>query len=142
MGEEPIKLPDTTLEEFYRLLEEGKLMASKCRRCGKKTFPPRPVCPECYSADLEWVELPKQGRIVTYTIIHVAPPMLQKLAPYAVAVVKLDDGTPIIGMVKGIAEPGQIDVDTRVEVSSEKPEETPDWPERPRIVLKPIREQA
>ena len=140
MSEEPVKLPDTTLDRFYQLLEEGKLMASRCKSCGKKAFPPRPVCPECYSTDLEWVELPKQGRIVTYTIIHVAPPMLQKLAPYAVAVVRLDDGTLIIGMIKGVSEPGQVDVGTRVEVTSEKPEEMPEWPKRPRILLKPVEE--
>lgn len=56
-----------------RLLEgwrEGKLFVQHCRDCGRRVFYPRPMCPGCWSPDLEWVEVPGEGRVVSFTRIH------------------------------------------------------------------------
>lgn len=50
------------IHEFYENLREGKFTTTKCKQCGRVAYPPRVICPECYSDELEWIELPKKGR--------------------------------------------------------------------------------
>ena len=45
-----------TIEQFYRFVNEGKLMGAKCKKCGKIMLPPRPICIQCYSENLEWIK--------------------------------------------------------------------------------------
>lgn len=52
---------------FYDHLREGKFTTTKCKNCGYVAWPPRVLCPECYSEDLEWIELPKQGKVLTFS---------------------------------------------------------------------------
>jgi len=128
--EYPIKLPETTIENFYRKLENGELAAAKCSKCGLTIFPPRPLCPSCYSESLEWVELEREGEVVTYTIIHVAPPDFKP--PYIVAVVKLKNNIKIIGILKEDISEVKIGLKVKVEVEGGRGE---GWPLRPRIIF-------
>lgn len=50
---------------FYDNLKEGKFTTTKCTQCGHIAYPPRTICPECYSEELEWIELPKRGKVLT-----------------------------------------------------------------------------
>jgi len=50
--------------KFYENLREGKFTTTKCKKCGRVSYPPRVICPECYSDELEWIELPKRGKVV------------------------------------------------------------------------------
>lgn len=50
---------------FYDNLKEGKFTTTKCKQCNYIAFPPRVICPECYSDELEWIELPKRGKVIT-----------------------------------------------------------------------------
>lgn len=93
-----------TIEQFYKFLEQQKLMAGKCLKCGKIHLPPRPLCDSCYGQDFEWVEISGKGKLLTYTVIHVAPPQFQALAPYVVGIVQLENGLKIPGMVSGVPQ--------------------------------------
>ena len=121
--------PFFTIESFYNLVKEGKLMAAKCNRCGTLLLPPRPVCTNCLSEDFEWVELKGKGKLLTYTVIHVAPPQFQSMTPYAVGIVKLEDGPNLPGMIKDI-EPEKIKVGMNLKVDFDKsvPSQWPMWP--------------
>ncbi|MEM1545376.1 MAG: Zn-ribbon domain-containing OB-fold protein [Candidatus Methanomethylicia archaeon] len=130
-----IKLSETTIENFYRKLEEGKLVAAKCSKCGVIVFPPRPICPSCYSESLVWIELEKEGEIITYTIIHVAPPSLKP--PYVVAVVKLKNNIKIIGMLKEDIDKVKVGLKVKIEVESGEVMEG--WPIRPKIVFTAVK---
>lgn len=92
-----------TIEQFCKKLGEGRLLAGRCKRCGKIQFPPRPVCDECYSSDFEWTELNHKGKLLTYTVIHVAPPQFQNMTPYAVGIVEFQHGLKLPGVIKDIA---------------------------------------
>jgi uncharacterized OB-fold protein len=50
--------------KFYENLREGKFTTTKCKKCGRVSYPPRVICPDCYSDELEWIELPKRGRVM------------------------------------------------------------------------------
>ena len=49
--------------KFYENLREGKFTTTKCKKCGQGAYPPRVICPGCYSDELEWIELPKKGKV-------------------------------------------------------------------------------
>ena len=52
---------------FYENLKEKKLTTTRCKQCAHTPFPPRVICPECNSDDLEWVELPSRGKVVQFS---------------------------------------------------------------------------
>jgi len=53
--------------QFYDNLREGRFTTTKCQKCGHIAFPPGVICPKCWSEELEWVDLPKRARVVTFT---------------------------------------------------------------------------
>ncbi|MCK5563360.1 Zn-ribbon domain-containing OB-fold protein [Candidatus Bathyarchaeota archaeon] len=124
-----------TIESFYKLIAEGKLMAAKCRQCGKLFVPPRPMCTDCYSKDLEWTQLKGEGELLTYTIIHVSPKQFESMVPYAVGIVKLTEGPKLPGMICDI-EPDKISVGMKLKVdfNTTLPSK---WPRWPRYYFKP-----
>ena len=118
-----------TIEQFYKFVSERKLMAAKCKKCGTMLLPPRPMCTKCFSSDLEWVELKNKGKLLTYTVIHVSSKQFESLIPYAVGIVKLEDGPKLPGMIQDV-EPEKISVDMDLEVNFDTtiPSEWPTWP--------------
>lgn len=52
---------------FYEHLKQGRFTTTSCRSCGRRAFPPRVICPECLSEDLEWVDLPTRGKVLFFT---------------------------------------------------------------------------
>jgi hypothetical protein len=128
-----------TMEQFYKFVGQGKLMAARCRQCNTLLFPPKPVCTECYSKDLEWIKLEKNGRLLTYTVIYVAPPQFQPETPYAIGIVKLEGGPKIPGRIKGIdLRKIQIGMDLTVNFEESLPS---GWPQWPRYYFRPTRSQ-
>jgi uncharacterized protein len=93
-----------TVEQFYKFLSQGKLMAGKCVKCEKIHLPPRPLCDNCYSKFFEWMQVNGKGKLVTYTVINVAPAQFQALTPYAVGIVEFENGLRIPGMIQGVTQ--------------------------------------
>ncbi len=79
-----------TSKKFTEALKEGKFLGLKCHQCGSYTAPPQKVCSQCHSEDMETVELSRQGKVRTFTVIHVAAEGYQ--APYIVALIELAEG--------------------------------------------------
>lgn len=73
--------------------------AAKCSGCGKVFFPPRTVCNSCRGREFEKTILAQEGKIETYTVIRVAPTGFGDEAPYAVGVIKLDDGVKVTAQI-------------------------------------------
>lgn len=134
MTEEPISF---TIENFYKFVKEGKLRGAKCSKCGKLLVPPKPMCPKCFSKDLKWKELPKQGKLLTYTVIHVSPKKFQPLTPYAVGIIELEEGARLPGIIKNIGlDEIKVGMDLAVDVEKEPISE--EWPQWPRYYFKPV----
>jgi uncharacterized OB-fold protein len=125
-----------TIEQFYKGISQKRLVGGKCRRCGKIHVPPRPLCNNCLSTEFEWVELPKTGKLLTYTIIHVAPSQFQSMAPYAVGIVQLENGVKIPGMIKETPLE-KIKVGMPLKIEFEECLQTQRWPQWPRYYFKP-----
>jgi uncharacterized OB-fold protein len=70
-----------------------RLEAAKCDKCGKVHFPPRPICDACGGWEFETVVLPKEGKLLTWTVIHVPPVNFDLEKPYVIGIVELAGGT-------------------------------------------------
>jgi uncharacterized OB-fold protein len=84
--------PSTRVAAFADHLREGRLMASRCRACGQRAFPPRADCERCLSPEFEWVEISGRARLLTWSRISAAPAGFEAYAPYTLGVVDLDEG--------------------------------------------------
>ncbi len=76
-----------------------RLEAVKCRGCGQVSFPARRVCPQCRGTEWERTALSWKGRVVTSTVVEVAPTEFQMEAPYAVAVIETPEGPRLMAQV-------------------------------------------
>jgi hypothetical protein len=107
-------IKDTKVQEFAEGLEQGKLRATRCSKCGALYYPPRNDCPKCFTDGLQWVELEGTGELVSYTIIYVPPGHFAvefaKGAPFArfdyrpapVGIIQLEGGLRVMGWIVGI----------------------------------------
>jgi scaffold protein (connect acetoacetyl-CoA thiolase and HMG-CoA synthase) len=125
-----------TIEQFYKNLALGKLTAGKCQKCGKIHLPPRPMCSNCFSQEFEWVEVPGKGRLITYTVIHIAPQQFQTIAPYPVGIVELENGLRIPGMMQGVTQE-KLQIGMELIIDYDVCSTIQAWPEWPRYCFKP-----
>lgn len=79
--------------------ERYRLEAGKCKKCGGIQFPDRLICPECGCREFDTVNLSGKGELATFTVIHVAPMGFGDLTPYAIGIVKLDEGIHVMGQI-------------------------------------------
>ena len=93
-----------------------RLEACKFKKSGKTYFPPRSIDPETGDTEQEMVVLPDTGKIVTYTVIRVAPSQWGDMAPYAIAIAELTDGTRVMAQMTDVdVEEVKIGMEVRVE---------------------------
>lgn len=71
------------------------LIGEECPHCKAKIFPPRDVCPECGLEAKTAYQFSGKGKVYSYTTINEAPSGFQDMSPYAIALVKLEEG-PIV----------------------------------------------
>jgi len=88
---------------FWRLQDSKyRLVGTRCSKCGAVFLPPRELCHKCKTREsVEKLVFSGRGEIVSYTIIRSAPEGFEKYIPYAVAIIKLDEGTNISGQIVG-----------------------------------------
>jgi uncharacterized OB-fold protein len=60
---------------FYDHLREGRFTTTKCQDCGYIMYPPQIICPKCWSDKLEWVDLPRRAKVVTFTETQAGAPI-------------------------------------------------------------------
>jgi hypothetical protein len=92
---------------FQQYLSEEKLMGCRCRRCGTGYLPPKPICTNCFSRNLEWVEMPEIGKLAAFTCITVGPPAMTQEGfgrknPYCAGVIELAGGIRVDARIQGV----------------------------------------
>ena len=104
----------TSISSSWRLQRHRyNLIGKKCTNCNTVYFPPRPICYDCRrKGKMEDFQFSGKGEIISFTIIRVAPEGFEAYTPYAVALIKLDEGTTIEGQVVG--EVNKVDIGKRV----------------------------
>lgn len=56
---------------FKELKENGKIVASKCKKCGFTSLPPKAFCIKCFSNNTEYINVGLKGYIYTFTISYI-----------------------------------------------------------------------
>ncbi len=120
-----------TIEQAWKWANQGKIMGGKCRKCGKIHYPPRPLCDSCFSNEFEWIEVSPKGKLLTYTIIHIAPTQFQQMTPYIVGIIQLENDLRIPGMIKETPI-GCLEVGIPLRLVFEPCVQTQQWPRWPR----------
>lgn len=92
---------------YKRFLNDKRLMGSKCKNCGWVSIPPKPICDKCQSDDMELVEMKGKGKLIAYTVIGVAAPIMveegfDRAHPYCSGVVELEEGPKILARIMGV----------------------------------------
>ncbi|HUI86011.1 MAG TPA: Zn-ribbon domain-containing OB-fold protein [Nitrososphaerales archaeon] len=80
-------------DRYYRLI------GSKCTDCGDEFFPPVYRCRGCGSDRIKDKEMPKSGKIMTYTVLHEPLPGFEAQTPLHLAVVELENGARVLSQV-------------------------------------------
>ena len=86
------KLPKTKIERYWSGLENGIILATRCKKCGERYYPPQADCSVCYSDDMEWVEIKGEGIVESFTQQHVIPQGFSFVSkPYTIAIARFGD---------------------------------------------------
>lgn len=87
---------------FWRSVDRRAMELPYCKSCGCFHFYPRPVCPECWSDDLDWRPVGGRGAVWSYTVVrfaHGANEGWKTRVPYVVALVELEEDVRMMGNV-------------------------------------------
>ncbi len=100
---------------FQELRGNKKIMGTKCKKCSRVLVPPRIFCEECFTDNMEWVEVKHTGILRTFATSYFSKDGKRLKDPWMVGIVKLDgaDG----GLVHYIAEanPEELKIDMKME---------------------------
>jgi uncharacterized OB-fold protein len=109
----PIVTEDSAV--FWDAAAQHRLVAQRCGECATLRHPPRPMCPQCGSLDVEMVELSGRGTIYSYALLH-HPQHPAFDYPVVAVLVDLDEGIRIVSNLIEV-DPADVRVDLRVEVA-------------------------
>jgi len=115
-------IPEITpaMQPFWEAARHRELVVQRCRACGTLRFPARIVCSRCLAHDVEWVPVSGRGEVFSVVVMHqAAHPAFAAEAPYAVAVVALEEGARMLSGIVGCA-PHDITIGMPVEVEFEQ----------------------
>lgn len=115
----PLPQPTPETRAFWDATRQHRLSLQRCADCNTTYFPPRTICPAkgCHSTNVDWVDVSGKGTLHSYVINHRPPPGFEEMAPYAIAVVKLDEGPKMMTNIVGIENtPENLVLDMPLEV--------------------------
>jgi len=118
--DKPIPTITADLEPFFDGARRGELVVQQCTGCGLYRFPPRELCSGCLSRESEWVAVSGRGEVFSFNVMHqVYHPGFAGEVPYAVVLVKLEEGPKITTNLVGVA-PRDIRIGMPVRVTFER----------------------
>jgi uncharacterized OB-fold protein len=116
----PVPEVTAALAPFFAAAREGRLVVQRCAGCAALRFPPREICSACLATEATWQPVAGRGVIFSYNVMHqIYHPGFAAAVPYAVVVVKLEEGPKITSNLVG-CPPEAITVGMPVEVVFEQ----------------------
>jgi len=103
------------LTELYETKPHVHLIAGKCKKCGKYTFPKYLACPFCFSDEIEEAPLSKTGKLHSFTMVRRSMPEFR--VPYGLGLVDFPEGVRVMAQIdKDYIEGLELDSDMEVEI--------------------------
>ena len=123
MSEETTTIRPFSAAAFNQYIAEHKLMATRCTKCDKTYTPPRAICPNCHSEEMEWTEVSGKGKLSGFTVIYSGPTFMaeqgfDRANPYISGIVELEEGTNISARIIDLdpLKPNKIKIGTPLNV--------------------------
>jgi uncharacterized protein len=110
----------TKMAKFVDFLAEGKVEGTVCKKCGAKFFPPRADCSVCLSKEMDWFEMPKNGKLETFTTAMYAPFGFEADPPYTMGVVDFGSGLKLFARLAKDIKPEDVSVGMGVAIRTMK----------------------
>jgi len=99
---------------FFAGLSNGKLLGTKCAACDYVYATPRLSCAEC-GGETDWVELPREGRVHTFTTCYFGSEEFLKETPFHLVLVEFEGAdTLLLARLLGPEGPEDIRIGMRV----------------------------
>ena len=104
--------------EFIENAKAGNVLARRCTKCSEIHLATVYFCKKCGNKEFEDDIINGKGKIITYTIMTVPPEGFEEFAPYAWAVMELDDasGVRISGFLPHITTPSDLPIGTQAKI--------------------------
>lgn len=80
---------------WFAALSNGKLLACRCPSCGKAWPTPRGACMDC-GHETDWVELPSEGKLHTFTVCHFGAEAFLDQTPFVLAMVEFQQANGLL----------------------------------------------
>jgi uncharacterized OB-fold protein len=113
----PVANIDT--KPFWDGCGEGRLLLQRCAGCGAWRHPPSPICPNCLDPKHEWIAATGRGTVYTFVVVREARRGWDKMVPYVLAVIALEEGPHILTDLTDVA-PEDVAIGMKVEVTFEE----------------------
>ena len=98
----PVPAENADSKPYWDAARQGRLILKACPACRKPHFPPRHLCPACWTPATEWINSSGNGCVYSFTIMRRAPlPEFATRAPYVVALIDLDEGPRMMANIVG-----------------------------------------
>ncbi|MFC5750981.1 Zn-ribbon domain-containing OB-fold protein [Actinomadura rugatobispora] len=107
----PVAQPTPDTREFFALIDEGRLALPTCAACDHTFLYPRSVCPRCAAGEIVLKPATGRGTVASFVVNHRAAPGFGP-GPYALALVRLEEGPLIMAGVPG--DPDRVALDAPV----------------------------
>ncbi|MHC4787505.1 MAG: Zn-ribbon domain-containing OB-fold protein, partial [Planctomycetota bacterium] len=108
--------PYTKVGDFAQHLKDGRLMGSRCTKCGETSFPPRADCEACMSGEFELFEMSGKATLHTFTKIVAAPTGFEDEAPYTVGVADLEETGRVLAWIGDTVKEEEIEIGMPLQV--------------------------
>jgi len=117
--------PEPDTEPFWEGTKQHELRYQVCDDCAGLVFYPRRHCPHCMGFNLSWRTSKGEGTVYTFTVIRqIGHPAFRAMAPYAVALIDLDEGFRMTSNIVGVDDPAtDVRIGQRVRVTWEDQED-------------------
>lgn len=115
------QIPVGKVVKFFDGLSKGEILATRCDKCNTVYFPPQDDCPKCKVSGLRWVKLPREGELLTFTVVSVKPPSFAHYPDYVVGIAKMGE-VNVTAWVEGPKEKLKVGSKVKLEVTKREPE--------------------
>lgn len=116
----PLPSPTPETAPYWEGARAHELRIQFCTECNEYFFYPRIFCPKCLSDAVEWRAVSGKGTLLTYVLSARPAPGFEDELPYAVAIVKLDEGPHMMTNIVGTEiKPENLPAGMAVEVDFE-----------------------
>lgn len=120
MSAKPVPKPNPETQPFWEGCAAGELRLQHCTTCDHVQFPPRRLCSNCLSEDVEWRQASGAGRVRSWSLVT-APgaPGFEEEVPFVSALIELEEGPTMLSVIRNCAADA-VDFDMPVQVIFEQ----------------------